>query len=192
MQCYTSPSATGYGAGFSGSRQYVTNHIVSVPTQNSFAPIHAWMGYPMDAHEPCSVLGQGQDPEPEHMELEWVPVQNKRRRFNTESPAAASMGQISFSSLNVDEKLSHIVDKLNSLERSNNEIMKLSQQLNSVQVKVDSEEQRTVNHELFLKVMAYKSIDIEARSRRCNLIFHGLSESTNENLSDEMRNFMWY
>ena len=126
------------------------------------------------------------------MELQWIPVRNKRRRFNTGSPAAAGTGQINFSSLNVDEKLSHIVDKLNSLERSNNEIMKFSQQLNSLKVKVDSAEQRTVNHELFLKVLAYKSIDIEARSRRCNLIFHGLSESTNENLSDEMRNFMWY
>ena len=144
------------------------------------------MGHSMDAHEPCSVLGQGQDPEPEQIELQWVPVQNKRRRFNT------GTGQIKFSSLDVDEKLSHIVDKLNSPKRSNNEIMKFSQQLNSLQVKVDSEEQRTVNHDLFLKVLAYKSIDNEARSRRCNLIFHGLSESTNENLSDEMRNFMWY
>ena len=123
MQSYTSPSATGYGAAFSGSGQYVPNHIVSVPTQNSFAPLHEWVGYSMDAHEPCSVLGQGQDPEPEQMELQWVPVRNKRRRFNTGSPAAAGTGQINFSSLNVDEKLSHIVDKLNSLERSNSRVV---------------------------------------------------------------------
>ena len=160
-------------------------------SRNSFAPLHEWVGYSMDAHEPWPVLGQGQDPEPEQMELQLVPVWNKRRRFNTGSPTAGT-GQINLSSLNVDEKLSHIVDKLNSLERSNNEIMKFSQQLNSLQVKVDSAEQRTVNHGLFLNVLAYKSIDIEARSRSCNLIFHSLSESKNEHLSDEMRNFWWY
>ena len=70
--------------------------------------------------------------------------------------------------------------------------MKLTQQLNGLQVKVNNSEQKTVNHDLFLKVLAYKSIDIEARSRRCNLVFHGISESKNENLKNEMRDFLWY
>ena len=182
MQSYTSPNPVGYGAEFDSGRQYVPNHFVTVPTQNRFAPLHEWVGYSMDVQEP--------GPGPEPMELQWVPVRNKRRRFNTGSPAAGT-DQINFSSLNVDEKLSHMFDKLNSLEQSNNEIMKFSHQMNSVQAKVDRAEQHTVNHELFLKVLAYKSIDIEARSRRCNLVIHGLAESKNERLDDKLQEFMW-
>ena len=187
MQSYTSPSAAGYGAGFDGSGQYVPSHVISVSTQNSFGLLHEWVGYSMDSREQFPVSEQ----EPKQMQLQWALVRSKRQHFNTGSPAAGT-GQINFATLNVDEKLSHIVEKLNSLERSNNEILKMSQKLKSLQVKVDSTDQGKVNHELFLKVLAYKSFDIEARSRRCNLVFHGMSESKNENLSDEMRNFMWY
>lgn len=126
----------------------------------------------------------------EQMELQWVPVQNKRKRFNTGSPDVGT-DQINFCALSVDEKLSQMFDKLNSLEQSNNEIMKISQQMSSVQAKMNNVEQQTVNHDLFLKVLAYKSIDIEARSRRCNLVFHGLAEGKNENLSEILSTFMW-
>ena len=34
-------------------------------------------------------------------------------------------------------------------------------------------------------------MDIEARSRRCNLIFHGLAEFKNECLSGVLRDFLW-
>ena len=122
---------------------------------------------------------QDPGPGPEPMELQWVPVRNKRRSFNTGNPGAGT-DQINFSSLNVDEKQSHMFDKLNSLEQSNNEIMTFSHQMNSVQAKVDRAEQRTVNHELFSKVLAYKAIDIEVRSRRCNLVIDGLAENKNE------------
>lgn len=189
MQSYSSPSAVGYGAEPGGGGQYAQNHMFSVPTQNSFAPLQEWVGYSMGVQAPG--MGSETNLEPEQMEIQWIPVRNKRRRFNTGSPAAGT-GQINFSTLNVDDKLSQMFEKLNSLERSNNEIMKISQQLNSVQAKIDSAERRTVNHDLFLKVLAYKSIDLEARSRRCNLVFHGLSESKNENLSDVMRDFIWY
>ena len=131
-----------------------------------------------------------EEPEPEQMDIQWVPVRNKRRRFNAASPNAGT-GQINFPSLNMDEKLSQMFEKLNSLEQSNKEIMKFGQQINSVQSKVDMVEQHTVNHETFLKVLAYKSIDIEARSRRCNLVFHGLKESKNENLEGKLQDFMW-
>ena len=131
-----------------------------------------------------------EEPQPEQMDIQWVPVRNKRRRFNTASPNAGT-GQSNFPSLNMDEKLSQMFEKLNSLEQSNKEIMKFGQQINSVQSKVDMVEQRSVNHETFLKLLAYKSIDIEARSRRCNLFFHGLKESKNENLAGKLQDFMW-
>ena len=105
--------------------------------------------------------------------------------------AQSGTGQNNFSSLDMDEKLSHIVDKLNGLEQSNREIMKFGQQMSSLQSKIDKTEQRTVNHELLLKVLAYKSIDIEARSMRCNLVIHGLAETKNERLSEILHEFMW-
>ena len=61
--------------------------------------------------------------------------------------------------------------------------------MDSVQPKVDRVEQRTVNHEQFLKVLAYKSIDIEAQSRRHNLLIHGLAECKHECLSDVLRDY---
>ena len=187
MQGFTTNSVAGYGAEPGGGGQYAQNHMFSVPTQNHFAPLQEWVGYSMDVQTP----GMGPDQEPEQMELQWVPVRNKRRRFNTGSPAAGA-GQMVFSSINIDDKLSNMDEKLNRLERSSNEIIKLSQQLNSVQARVGNTEKQTVNHDLFLKVLAYKSIDIEARSRRCNLVFHGIQEDRNENLTDVMRDFIWY
>ena len=40
-------------------------------------------------------------------------------------------------------------------------------------------------------LLAYKSIDIEARSRRRKLLFHGLAESRSENCTELLRNFLW-
>ena len=180
METYNTLDSIGYRSEPASGEQYAPNQYFSVPTQNSFAPLHEWVGYSMGVEEP----------EPEQMDIQWVPVRNKRRRFNTASPNAGT-GQINFPSLNMDEKLSQMFEKLNSLEQSNKEIMKFGQQINLVQSKVDMVEQRTVNHETFLKVLAYKSIDIEARSRRCNLVFHGLKESKNENLEGKLQDFMW-
>ena len=178
MQSYTTQDPVGHGSNLASGGQYAPNHFVSVPTQNRFAPLNEWVGYSMGVEEP------------EQMELQWVPARNKRRRCNTGSPGTGT-GQNNFSSLDMDEKLSHIVDKLNGLEQSNREIMKFGQQMSSLQSKIDKTEQRTVNHELLLKVLAYKSIDIEARSRRCNLVIHGLAESKNERLSEILHEFMW-
>ena len=41
-----------------------------------------------------------------------------------------------------------------------------------------------------LRTLAYKSIDLEARSRRNNLLFWGLSENYNENCFSVIREFI--
>ena len=41
-----------------------------------------------------------------------------------------------------------------------------------------------------LKTLAYKSIDLEARSRRNNLIFWGLAENVRENCFAVIRDFI--
>ena len=48
----------------------------------------------------------------------------------------------------------------------------------------------TNSHSSVLKTVAYKSIDLEARSRRNNLIFWGFLESQNENCFNIIRNFL--
>ena len=40
-------------------------------------------------------------------------------------------------------------------------------------------------------MLAYKLIDLEARSRRNNLLFHGLVESPNENVYEKLGEFLW-
>ena len=71
------------------------------------------------------------------MELQWVPVRNKRKRFTTGSPSTGTdPGQIIFSTLTVGGKLSQMFVKLNSLERSSHEIMRCSQKFNFVQTKI--------------------------------------------------------
>ena len=83
--------------------------------------------------------------EPEQMELQWVPARNKWWRCNTGSPGTGT-GQNNFSSLDMDEKLSHIADKLNDLEQSYREIMKFGQQMSSLQSKIDKTEQCLVSY----------------------------------------------
>ena len=73
-----------------------------------------------------------------------------------------------------------MLEKLNNLEQANRTLVNFSQSLSNVQSKVDSIDKRSSDHELFFRVLAYKSIDMEARSRRRNLLFHGLAEVKNE------------
>ena len=68
MQSYTTLDSIGYGSELASGGQYAPNQFVSVPTQNRFAPLHEWVGYSMGVEEPG----------PEQMELQWVPVRNKR------------------------------------------------------------------------------------------------------------------
>ena len=49
---------------------------------------------------------------------------------------------------------------------------------------------RLNGHEQFLKLLAYKSIDNEARSRRRNLLFHGLAENKGEDCSAKLSDFL--
>lgn len=83
-----------------------------------------------------------------------------------------------------------MLEKLNNLEQANRTLVNFSQSLSNVQSKVDSIDKRSSDHELFLRVLAYKSIDMEARSRRRNLLFHGLAEVKNERCCELIRNFM--
>lgn len=179
MQNYEIQNNLGYDSGLASDGYYAQNQFCAIPTQNQSGPLSEWVGYSLDAQDSL-----------ENMDVQWIPVRNKRRRFNTASPSTGT-DQINISSLSFDDKLSQMLNKLNILEKSNQEIVKISRNMSNVQFKVEHIESRTATHDLFLKVLAYKSIDIEARSRRCNLIFHGLAENKDENLPDKLNEFLW-
>ena len=77
------------------------------------------------------------------------------------------------------------------MELSQRAIDSISQHVTQTTSKVEHINTRMNTHDNFFRLLAYKSIDIEARSRRKNLIFHGLAESKNENYKEVLRDFLW-
>ena len=75
-----------------------------------------------------------------------------------------------FQDLSTDQKLSLILSKLSVNEGS----------VGYIQNKLDT----------VLKLLEYRSIDLEARSRRNNLLFKGISEQRRENCFAEVRRFI--
>ena len=142
-------------------------------TQKTFGPWSEWVGVSMNADNEFGYQEQ----------MDFIASQSKRRRCNT--------GTNSFSALSLDDKLLHMYEKLNSLEQTNKSIESIANCVTQTSSKVDHMNMRVDNHEQFLKLLAYKSIDIEARSRRRNLLFHGLAENRNENCAALVRDFLW-
>lgn len=149
------------------------NQCYAVPTQNTFGPLSEWVGVSMNMDNEFGYQEQ----------MDFIATQSKRRRCNT--------GTNSFAALSLDDKLLHMYEKLNSLEQTNKSIESIAHCVTQTSSKVDHMNMRVDNHEQFLKLLAYKSIDIEARSRRRNLLFHGLAEHRNENCAAIVRDFLW-
>ena len=126
MQPIRQPLTGGYGLGAAGVGQYGPNQYFNVPTQNKFGPLGEWVGYSMGIHEPIE--------ESCEIEVQWIPVQNKRKRYNTGNMGAGM--ESNFSSFSMDEKLSHMYEKLQNLEQSNQTIAQFCQNMNIVQSKV--------------------------------------------------------
>ena len=175
MQNYQYCRPPGPGGFFGVGNGQNQGDLYAIPTQNRFvslSPVAKWVGYSMNL---------GADTEPMDTDI----MRSKRRRFNTVD------GQSDNSNSNLDGKLSFICDKLDNLERANQSIAAIAQNLNTVQSKVMCIESQNIEQSRFLKVLAYKSIDIEARSRRKNLVFHGLAESRSEDCFQVLRDFLW-
>ena len=118
-------------------------------------------------------------------QAEAVAAQKKRRKFST------GTDMNTFSHLSLDDKLCHMLDKLNNLELSQRAIESISDRVTQTSSKVEQVNMRMNSHKHFFRLLAYKSIDIEARSRRKNVIFHGLAEGKNEKCLHVLREFLW-
>ena len=74
------------------------------------------------------------------------------------------------------KKLTHVEQKIDSMNTLNGRVQKVETVMNSYN------ERR--------KLLEYKSIDIEARSRRNNLLFRGFPDSRDEDCRRVIRNFL--
>lgn len=89
-----------------------------------------------------------------------------------------------FENTSHDEKLSHILVKLTNMESVQGTMCKefenFGSSMKSMHMRVDRLDTCMDIHSKMLKLLAYKSIDNEARGRRNNLIIKGIPEKTDE------------
>ncbi|MES9880124.1 MAG: hypothetical protein ABW185_04505 [Sedimenticola sp.] len=99
-----------------------------------------------------------------------------------------------FSNMTNDEKLSHILTKVSNIDVVQTEMCRTFQQFEtSMKVvcgRVDTVVSCVDMHSKMLKLLAYKSIDSEARCRRINLLFRGMAERDNEECWDTITKFL--
>ena len=115
----------------------------------------------------------------------------KRKRNNTDQ------GEVQVSQLinsSTDDKLNFICNELRVIrsgqEQINRNMLTFQQSFRLVNDKLCEVIEVTNKNTNVLKTLAYKSIDLEARSRRNNLVFWGLIENYHENCFDIIRDLI--
>lgn len=88
-----------------------------------------------------------------------------------------------FNNYSTDEKLGCIFSMLQNMTLTNVQVQKLESAVREVKSDTAKVKSR-------VDVLAYKSIDSEARQRRNNLIFYGIDERVDENCSDVLSTFL--
>ena len=115
----------------------------------------------------------------------------KRKAQNSKGSSSDNKIDIEkFKTLNTDEKLSALFTKfdnnnehLTALESKMNQCLQISSDIRNNKTRID-------NHETRLLLSEYKSVDLEARSRRKNLLFSGFTEERDENCVIQISNFL--
>ena len=105
-------------------------------------------------------------------------IKGKRQRMSSSGRSGnqdEQVGQtnVDFDMLSADEKLSALFNKLSQVERKVDCVAPLTKRVVNAENVISSHEHR-------LQLLEYKSIDIESRRRRRNLIFRGMSEKPEE------------
>ena len=110
------------------------------------------------------------------------------------NPDGQVVNRQDFSRSSIDDKFLALFDELKfirtELVDSCRGISKVQTTVNKVSEKLGQVIDVTNQQTDFLKVIAYKSIDLEARSRRNNMIFRGFEEQNVENCAEIIRNFL--
>ena len=115
-------------------------------------------------------------------DTEWRKQSRKRKRNET-----GSVDLDAFTKMSPDEKLIALFTKLMTVEDKKNILRSV---MSPVHEKVDILEDCVNIHERKIKMLSYRSLDLEARSRRNNLIFRGLADVAGENCTDIIVDFL--
>ena len=116
----------------------------------------------------------------------WQAVTKKRKK-------ASSSSSESFANLSTDEKLNSIFaqlnknfDKISDVENTcRRDIQNVNKYCSELEIKMIKMGQMCEKQEHMSKVLCYRSIDIEARSMRNNLIFYGVTEKFTHKFGDK-------
>ena len=112
----------------------------------------------------------------------------KRQRLSSggRSNQAKNGGNVDFDKLSTDGKLTALFSKLSQVDSKVERVVPLVERVKKSEAAIRSHQNR-------LKLLEYKSIDIESRSRRRNLIFRGIREmpdESNDTCMSEVRRFL--
>ena len=126
----------------------------------------------------------------------------KKRKLNSSSGGGSRYSQVendnenpdidflAMRDLPMDDRVTLILNKVCLYENRFRDITNTLDELVNANKNVAKIENVVRSHEDRIRLLEYRSIDIEARSRRNNLIFHGLAESRNENCTRLISNFI--
>ena len=128
------------------------------------------------------VLAEGVGYPQRDSSMDWKEQSRKRRRRET-----GSVDLDAFCKMPDDQKLIAMFTKLLAVESKQ---ISLSEVVSPVYEKVDILEDCVNIHARKLKMLSYRSLDLEARSRRNNLIFRGLADCRNENFAGLIIDFL--
>ena len=92
--------------------------------------------------------------------------------------------------LSGDDKLAILFEKLVDIEEKLPSVRELQSTVETVRQRTINAETSIKSDEQQVKILNYKSVDIEARSRRNNLIFRGLYEGYNEDCVFVLKQFL--
>lgn len=119
-------------------------------------------------------------------ELEFQTQRRKRKKRLT-----GSVDSHTFSAMSTDDKLDMIFNKLVQIESKQSSIEKLETMMKRSNETMSTLQTKSNTQDDMLNILNYRSTDLEARSRRKNLIFRGLFEFRNENCVDVMYQFLY-
>ncbi|KAL4236774.1 hypothetical protein ACF0H5_005160 [Mactra antiquata] len=122
----------------------------------------------------------------------------RKRQYTGSVGSTSSVSNDTFSGLSMNDKLQCMFESIKSnsyvLHYFDKNQQKCIQDLQNVtvntQYKLNSIEKCINTQAQQLKMLAYRSIDIESRSRRNNLIFHGITEKLRRICSDLILRFL--
>lgn len=119
---------------------------------------------------------------------DWNVVVNNRnqksQRISTGSQhSSLFINKDEFKQLSMDDKLIAMFDEMGKMANKVDQCLHLHNRVNDLETHID-------DHSARLTLLEYKSIDMEARSRRNNLIFGGIQEDKDENCHVTISNFL--